>query len=442
MSSKYLIPKEKGLGIVNTAVFIVGDVSGTGILSLARAVEDTGWTGLILIVVFAIISAYTGILLGEAWIMASELFEDCKGHIQNPYQLLAQKTYDKVGRYVLSVSLHTTVFGGAVVFLLLAADNMQSLVQTLGYDLSFCFWVLILITLLLPLTWFGTPKHFWLIAYGSTLSTISTTAIILVSVGEEAPTQPKVRHHEINGEGFMLALGTIVFALGGHPNFLTLQVDMNRQKDFRKSIFLTFIIVSCLYLPVASVGYFVYGDSLDANIINNLPPGGPTYVALILITIHLLSAFVIILNPLLQEVDMVLHVPKEFTWKRCVTRSFVLICVLFVAETIPKFEYVLSLIGGSSLTILVFICPILFHMRMCKLKANAGNNVAMVTMDVQAPLDEKFEPIAPWRKVLNYEIICIGVLAGVTATVSAIINIVSPDSFSVPCYINITRAST
>ncbi|XP_033741068.1 amino acid transporter AVT1A-like [Pecten maximus] len=433
MSTELLIPKEKGLSIPSTAVFIAGEIAGTGILALPKAVDDMGWTGLILIVIFAVVSAYTGIVLGDAWTMASDMFDDCKGHVQNPYQLLGQKTYGKIGRYTVSICLHTTMFGGAVVFLLLAADNMETLVQALGHDLSFCFWLLIIAGFLVPFTWFGTPKDFWLIAYGATVATALAAVIIVVSIGLDAPGQPIVHHQNADFQKIALALGTIVFALGGHPAFPTFQMDMRKQRDFKMAVSYGFIIVTVMYLPVTCAGYFVYGQSLEANILNNLPSGVLSYVVLVLVTIHLLLAIIIVLSPVIQEVEMLLHIPKVFTWKRCVSRFLVVASVLFVAETLPEFNSLLSLIGGSSLTLLDFICPIMFHMKMCKMSLESDRRDVNNRSIVHIPL---------WRKVLNYEILAIGVLAGLAASVSAVINIVSPDSFSMPCYVNINRTAT
>ncbi|XP_069110122.1 uncharacterized protein [Argopecten irradians] len=289
MSTTPLIQGERGLTIPSTAVFIAGEIAGTGILALPRAVEDTGWAGLMLIILCAILSAYTGILLGEAWTIAAEVFEDCKGHVQNPYQILGEKTYGKAGRYTVSVCLHITMFGGAVVFLLLAAENMETLVKDLGHDISFCFWLLIIAGVLVPFTWFGTPKDFWLIAYGATIATASAAVIIVVSVGLDASNHTSTEHEKVEFKKIALALGTIVFALGGHPAFPTFQMDMKRQKDFKKAVCFGFIIVSLLYLPVTTAGYLVYGKDLDANILTNLPSGGLANAVLLLVTIHLLT---------------------------------------------------------------------------------------------------------------------------------------------------------
>lgn len=65
-------------------------------------------------------------------------------------------------RYVVSFSINFTQFGVSVVFLLLASENVEDLVEKWsGTDLSFCIWLIILAGIICPLTWFGTPADFW-----------------------------------------------------------------------------------------------------------------------------------------------------------------------------------------------------------------------------------------------------------------------------------------
>lgn len=48
-----------------------------------------------------------------------------------------------------------------------------------------------------------------------------------------------------------------------------------------------------------------------------------------------------------------------------------------------------------------------------------------------------FRFIPLWQRVFSLEIILIGIIGGVAATVSAIIAIASPNSLSVPCYVHL-----
>ena len=57
----------------------------------------------------------------------------------------------------------------------------------------------------------------------------------------------------------------------------------------------------------------------------------------------------------------------DFTWKRAVFRTLCVICVLFVAETVPHFGPILSLIGGSTNTLLSIVIPCVCYLKLCSM---------------------------------------------------------------------------
>lgn len=44
--------------------------------------------------------------------------------------------------------------------------------------------------------------------------------------------------------------------------------------------------------------------------------------------------------------------------------------VLFVAETIPRFGGVLALVGGSTVTLLAYVLPPLFYLKLCPMEGD------------------------------------------------------------------------
>lgn len=71
-----------------------------------------------------------------------------------------------------------------------------------------------------------------------------------------------------------------------------------------------------LYLPVSLAGFFVLGDDMQkANILDELSQekylSWIVYPALILMTLHLLMAFIIIINPVSQDLEGLLGTPKS-----------------------------------------------------------------------------------------------------------------------------------
>lgn len=89
----------------------------------------------------------------------------------------------------------------------------------------------------------------------------------------------------------------------------------------------------------------------------------------ILITLHVVLALTIVFNPLNQELEELFNVPQgrlivrmiskmnskndltDFGWQRIVSRSGMMLAVVFVAETVPNFGVLLDLVGGSTITV-------------------------------------------------------------------------------------------
>ena len=66
-----------------------------------------------------------------------------------------------------------------------------------------------------------------------------------------------------------------------------------------------------MYLPTSAAGYFVYGKSVDDNILKTVNTSAIKYVVQILITLHLLFGFVIVINPFCQEIESKFGVPQR-----------------------------------------------------------------------------------------------------------------------------------
>lgn len=94
------------------------------------------------------------------------------------------------------------------------------------------------------------------------------------------------------------------------------------------------------------------------------------------------------------------------------------IVMVFVGETIPQFGYILSLVGGSTITLVTFVLPPFFYMKLCSQKS-------LLWPERNIPLFEK---------VYMWELIFIGLIGGSASTYSAIMAIFGPGSFTKPCY--------
>lgn len=457
----------QGLTVWTTSVFIVGNIAGGGVLALPKAVEDTGWIGFILIVVFGIVSTYTSMLIGKSWLMIQDRYPQYQYHVVDPYPVMGEKTYGKIGRNIVNVVMNVYNYGSAVVYMVLAAGNIETLMSKVTDDISLCYWLMILAVLLAPVICLGTPKDFWPIGVGATFTTgLACILIMAQSLYDRDPNKP-VHHSATDVKKFSASFGTMVFAVSGHSVLPTIINDMKNKAELSKAALLGYGIVLTMYLPTAIVGYAVYGKDINENVIKSVHPGPSIYIVEVLVTLHLLLGFIILMNPVCQQFEAKLGVPKVFTWKRCAVRPLIVLSVLFIAESIPHFGSILSLVGGLTTTLLSFIFPCIFYMKLCKNdrldsdaamsestpildafneSADRGNDMlgsSITPPDVQTinkNLNHSEILIPLWQRVLNYEIILIGTVGGLAATISAIIAITSPDSLSVPCYIHLQAA--
>ena len=152
-----------------------------------------------------------------------------------------------------------------------------------------------------------------------------------------------------------------MFAYGGHGAFPTIQHDMKKPYNFKTSGYMAFLSLFCMYIPVSISGYIVYGDSLRDSVIPSLQDTAVQQAVNILITLHVILALTIVFNPLNQELEELLNVPHYFGWQRFAARTGMMVAVVIVAETIPNFGVLLDLVGGSTITLMALVFPVIFN---------------------------------------------------------------------------------
>ncbi|GAB1607426.1 amino acid transporter AVT3B-like [Argonauta hians] len=405
---------QRGISYITASIFIIGEIAGTGLLTLPRAMEDTGWIGIIIIALSCAISTFTGVTLSKNWCILQSRYSEYIENNPHPYPTLGQITYGTCGRYLVSCCINFTLFGGCVVFLLLAA----SLLTDLASNLPLCNSLVVIAGVLIPVSWLGTPKDFWPLAVAATLSTACCAVLVLVLIEKdyEKHVFPSVAHTPPDFKSFFRGFGIFVYSFGGHSVFLTIQADMQVKKHFSKSLYLGYFVTLLIYLPITMFGYAMYGNRLTANVLEIISASRLLYVTKITIFIHVTLAFIILLNPVFQEFESCLHIPNRFHWKRCLFRLIIVLCILFMSVSVPNFGSILSLIGSSTITLLGFLFPSLFYLKLIKQKG-------------------------PWKqleiplhiRVIHLEIIVVGIFAAISATYSSLEQMVS-SNFVSPCY--------
>ncbi|XP_035662328.1 amino acid transporter AVT1J-like [Branchiostoma floridae] len=417
--------QKKGLTVITAALFLVGEMAGSGVLALPRAVVNTGWNGVVILVLCGAVAGHNGIMLGRCWNILQLRWPEYRDHVRDPYPAIGERAFGKVGKVAVSVCVNVTLFSGATVFLLLAAENLQTLVQDLSPhkgNFSFCFWLIILAGALTPFTWFGSPKDFWPVAVVASASTVLACLLMLIGVLVDIPNFQHVKDGEVEIKALFLTFGTILFAYSGASTFPTIQQDMKEPEKFSRSVVLAFAALLLMYVPLSVAGFLVYKSECDNNILSTLTAGGLKYASLILITLHLIFAFIIVINPVCQELEERFRIANKFGIFRILLRTCLVGLVLFTGESLPHFGAILSLVGGSTITCLTFIFPCLFYLKLARQKSPDWPEIE----------------VQPYEWAWHIEFILIGVVGGIASTYSGIDGIARGFQV-VPCYVNMTR---
>jgi amino acid permease len=97
---------------------------------------------------------------------------------------------------------------------------------------------------------------------------------------------------------FLSALGDVAFAYAGHNVVLEIQAtipstpDKPSKKPMWQGVVLAYIVVAICYLPVAFVGYYVFGNAVDDNILITLEkPRWLIAMANIFVVVHVIGSY-------------------------------------------------------------------------------------------------------------------------------------------------------
>jgi vesicular inhibitory amino acid transporter len=424
-----------GMGWLVTCLFIVGETAGGGLIAMPTAMIATGlYGGVTVIILGAIMCAYTGSQLAENWTILQQRWPEYRHHCRKPYPAMGLRSLGPKCMNAVSVCLDLTQFGTAVVFLLLASKNIENFLQAFfGIHLHFCVLILIVAFSLLPITFLKSPKDFWPAVIGAMITT--TIAVILICYGaitDYPHCSKEANFPPLKLSRFFMTFGTVMFAYGGHGAFPTIQHDMRRPYHFTRSVCVAFLIIGCMYLPVSMLGYLTFGDSLHDSIIPSLQVKWIQQAVNVLITLHVILALTIVFNPINQELEELFNVPQYFGYQRVLTRSGMMVLVVFVAETVPHFGVLLDLVGGSTITLMALIFPGIFNLFL--VAAQKKNGVKAGLNDEGATISDIITYTPPLKLVVNLLVLACGIIGGVAATWSAL-NAMAGAEFSAPCYI-------
>ncbi|XP_059670007.1 lysine histidine transporter 1-like [Cornus florida] len=332
---------------------------GAGVLGLPYAMAELGWgPGVAIMVVSWIVTLYT------LWQMV-EMHEMVPGKRFDRYHELGQQAFgEKLGLWIVvpqqllvevSVNIIYMVTGGQSLkkFHDIVCPECKSIKQT--------YFIMIFASVhfvLSHLPNFNSISGVSLAAAVMSLSysTIAWSASVHKGVQEDVQYGYKAKSTSGTVFNFFAALGEVAFAYAGHNVVLEIQatIPSTPEKPSKgpmwRGVLVAYIVVALCYFPVAFIGYWMFGNSVEDNILITLErPVWLIATANMFVVIHVIGSYQIYAMPVFDMIETVLVKKLKFTpsfMLRFITRNVYVAFTMFLGMTFPFFGALLSFFGG------------------------------------------------------------------------------------------------
>ncbi|KAG6798144.1 proton-coupled amino acid transporter 4 isoform X1 [Apis mellifera caucasica] len=334
------------------ATLCVIDIFGIfPIIALPRSIVQCGLYGIPLVFIVLTLQIYTAILLGKSWIIATTIDPQILRKNRNPLAAVTELTLGSRARNLITIILDLTVFGCTIPNLLVASQNLQIFglkISGQQFNLSFCYWLLIIGILLCPIMWLGSPRDMKIISLFSCTMLLLIALLIwwcIITDTRELdiipiPTSP-------SWDKFISSYGMLAFQFDIHPTLMTVQVDMRHPQDINKAVIISFLVTGSLFLVTTILAVWKYGSNITANILQLIPGNFTMSIVVLIAALQLCLSSVLSHSTLFQDLEDQCNIKRNFGWKRCLIRSAIVFLGVAVGESVPRFDIVMVLIGGS-----------------------------------------------------------------------------------------------
>jgi vesicular inhibitory amino acid transporter len=201
-------------------------------------------------------------------------------------------------------------------------------------------------------------------------ATVIVVLICLVVACIDQKSLPAAHHDPVIWPQFPLALSTISFSFGGNSVYPHVEASMKQAKNWPKVVAGGLSTCAALYFLSAVPGYYVYGDAVKSPVYNSISEGVPKIIAIVVMTIHVITAAPILVTSFALDVEEMLNVTVERFGKikeffiRAAIRILVICFVGVIGCVVPHFDDLMSLIGSFANCGLIFIFPIVFYFKL------------------------------------------------------------------------------
>uniref|UniRef100_A0A8D3APJ5 Amino acid transporter transmembrane domain-containing protein n=1 Tax=Scophthalmus maximus TaxID=52904 RepID=A0A8D3APJ5_SCOMX len=327
-------------------------IMGSGILGLSYAMANTGIIlFLVLLVAVAILSLYSVHLLLVTAKEGGSLI----------YEKLGERAFGWPGKMAAFVSITMQNIGAMSSYLFIVKYELPEVIRAfLALEENSGEWylngnylvVFVSIGIILPLS---LLKNLGYLGYTSGFS-LTCMVFFLGVVSSTAYTVP-----------------ILAFAFVCHPEVLPIYSELKdrSRKKMQNVSNLSILAMLIMYMLSALFGYLTFYDNVEAELLHTFTKVYKFDTMLLMVRLAVLTAVTltvpIVLFPIRSSINTLLFSGRDFSWTRhlliaAAILAFNNLLVIFV----PTIRDIFGFIGSSAATMLIFILPAAFYIRLVK----------------------------------------------------------------------------
>uniref|UniRef100_A0A5B7APE1 Putative vacuolar amino acid transporter 1 n=1 Tax=Davidia involucrata TaxID=16924 RepID=A0A5B7APE1_DAVIN len=328
---------------------------GVGILSTPYAVKEGGWVGLSILLVFSVLSLYTGILLRYCL--------DSQPGLET-YPDIGQAAFGTVGRFAISIILYMELYASCVEYIILESDNLSSLFPNAhlslgGFELhSQRLFALMTTLAVLPTVWLRDLSVLSYISAGGVIASV-LVVICLFWAGLVDHVGFQSKGSTLNLTTLPVAIGLYGFCYSGHAVFPNIYTSMEKPSQYPAFLLTSFGICTLMYAGVAVMGYMMFGESTQSQFTLNMPQDlVASKIAVWTTVVNPFTKYALTISPVAMSLEELIpsnHLKSHMY--AILIRTALVISTLLVALIVPFFGLVMALIGSLLTMLVTLILP-------------------------------------------------------------------------------------
>eukprot|EP00727_Mastigamoeba_balamuthi_P005042 m51a1_g14536 hypothetical protein (494) ;mRNA; r:947305-949157 len=374
-SAEEVQKKQRGASIPVSVTNLTNTMLGAGMLGMSYVFAYVGMAlGPILITVCAVLALFGARLLFDC---AGKMVRDQTGPDKPTFYSLAAQALPRSGR-VVDGAVFIMCFCTLLAYLIILGDLIPNAVDFVAADswpaflVTKSFWLPVAVVPLSLLCFF---KRLDSMLWGSVVVLVSVVYLVLLVVvlasynGWRSSPRPSVSAVPRSLKVFSV-LPMAVFGFSGHTNVLTVYNEFasdNGRKSWI-SANIAFAISALVYIVIGALGYATFGEDVKASVINSYPTRSIPVVIGRLFTAFMIGfSYPVMLHPARSSLDRILFASAQ-SWRptaRHVGETVALLVSTFVlAFFIESLDMVLSFCGSTGSTLVSFVLPGAFYVRL------------------------------------------------------------------------------